>query len=120
MSNDDADLRRVAILKAGRNAERLINATRIAAATAWGAWRNYGTYKTPEGQVTSTVLMPTIRTQKKGATAGEPGIMIETQLDTEHPEHHRLRLEAEALDRQVLELQDDIDAMNVVAASIRR
>jgi hypothetical protein len=115
------EMEKAAIIKRGRNAERHINGARIAASTAWSAWRNYGTFKTPEGHVTSTVLMPTVRMQKpNSAPAGQPGIMIEVQTDTEHPEHKRLRELAEEADARVLEFEDDLEMYAAVAPQMGR
>jgi hypothetical protein len=110
------DLRRVEILRAGRKAEREIGPARTAAQTAWNAWRSYGTYKTLEGHVTSTVTMPFIRTMKPGSASPEnpAGIMAEIQTDGEHPEHARLKALAEAADRHVIELDDAIADMKAL------
>lgn len=112
------DSTQVEVLKAGRAAQREINAARLAASTAWQAWRMYDTYQTPEGVVTSHVLMPSIKMPKPGSSKdGQPAIMAEIQTDGEHPEHKRLREIAETSDLRVLELEDQIMVMEVLIGS---
>lgn len=115
----DETMEKAQIIKRGRAAERLINGARIAAQKAWNDWRSYGTFKTPEGHVQSTVMMPTVQMIKPGTQKnGQPGIVIQVQTDTEHPEHKRLREVAEAADVVVLELEDDLEVYAAVATNI--
>jgi hypothetical protein len=110
------ELEKAKIIKEGRAAERAINGARLAAQQAWNDWRNYGTYKTPEGHTTSKILAPTIQMVKPGTTkGGQPGIMIQVQTDGEHPEHKRLREIAEAADIKVLDLEDTLAMYAAVA-----
>lgn len=116
------EMEKAAIIKRGRTAERQVSAARIAASTAWNAWRTYGTYKTPEGHIQSTVLMPMITLEKWGSAPepGKPGIMIQVQTDGEHPEHKRLREIAEEADRKVMEFEDDLEMYAAVASNVGR
>lgn len=121
------DMRRADIVMRGKKAVREINGAKLAAQKAWNEWRNLGTYKTPEGHVTVTqqYLAETIRVPKPGSDKlpnGQPcqPIMIEQQTGNEHPEHRRLREIAEAADRHVLDLQDDIDVYTAFAGNIGR
>ena len=110
------ELEKAKIIKEGRAAERAINGARLAAQQAWNEWRNYATFKTPEGHVTSTVLASTIQMTKPGtAKDGQPGIIMQVQTDAEHPEHKRLREIAEAADLRVLDLEDTLAMYAAVA-----
>jgi hypothetical protein len=110
------ELEKAKIIKEGRAAERAINGARLAAQQAWNDWRNYGTFKTPEGHTTSTVLASTIQMVKPGTDkGGQPGIIMSVQTDVEHPVHKELREKAEACDLHVLDLEDALAMYAAVA-----
>jgi hypothetical protein len=114
-------LEKARIIKEGRAAERKINGARLAAQKAWNEWRAYGTYKTPEGHVNSTVSAPVVSMIKPGTDKnGQTGIIIQVQTDAEHPEHARLREIAEAADIVVLDLEDTLAMYAAVAPTVRK
>jgi len=108
------EMEKAMIIKRGKVAAREINGARIAAQQAWNNWRNYETYKTPEGHVTSRVVLPTVQRLSR------EGVLHQIQVDSEHPEHKRLREIAEEADRRVMELEDDLEIYAAVAPQVAR
>lgn len=108
------ELEKAQIIKRGRQAERQINAARLASQKAWNDWRAYETYKTPEGAVTSRISMVT------EARMTKDGAIHHIQLDREHPEHKRLREIAEEADRHRQELEDDLEVYAAVAGTVKK
>ncbi len=108
------DLRRAEIIQKGRTAEREINGAVIAAQQAWQNWRMHGTYVTKDGHVAQKqeYAAKTERAYKQGVMlpdgTREEGVYYERLTGEMHPDLQALQSLAEAADRHVLALKDDI------------
>jgi hypothetical protein len=122
------DLRRAEIIAAGKKAQRSLAPAQQAAQKAWQDWRMLGTFKNEQGQITVSRQYEAVtrRVPKPGSDRNPDGssctpIMMEQRVDDEvHPEHARLKAVAEAADRHVLDLQDDLDIYTALVGNLRR
>ena len=125
-TRDDADLRRAEIVAKGKKAQREIGSARIAAQKAWQEWRMHGTFRAPDGQINQKpeYAAQYILTTKPGVRLPngdvEPGVPYQQLTGFEHPELKELKEKAEAADRHVLELQDDLDIFTALVPSVMR
>ena len=121
------DLRRAEIIAAGKKATRELAVAQQAAQKAWRDWRLLGTHKDEWGKdtVSRQYEAEFRRVPKPGSDRNPDGspcapLMIEQRIDSAHPEHAKLKEIAEAADRHVLDLQDDLDIYTALVGNIRR
>jgi hypothetical protein len=125
----DDGLLRAKIVMEGKRAEREISGARMAAHTAWDTWRNIDVFKVrdPRTGDERTVFQPNHPARHTQGARYVPShdesgnlVMIEELCysldgnDEGYPDLLALREAAEAADRRVLELQDQVDIMRAL------
>jgi hypothetical protein len=131
----DDGLLRAKIVMEGKKAEREISGARMAAHTAWDAWRNVDVFKVRDSRTGDerTVFQPNHPARHtQGAryvpSRDESGnlVMVEELCysldgnDEQYPDLLALREAAEAADRRVLELQDQVDIMRALNPTLAK